>query len=137
MLDSLLPLLYFFGTPKAPMHQEPVMHPPMQWEEPAPPMMWEEEPPALPQPEPDPVVERAKRRIWNERATRVRRKGHMQTPGNYGAARMERAVDSSDPKLPSLEYTQRTHRSMVRSMRRLERGDRNYPRGCPFPCAEQ
>ena len=103
-------------------------------------MLWEEPMPmmerSIPQAKTDPVLEQGKQRIWRERSVQVRRKGHEQTPGNYGAVRLEHAVDSSSPELPSLEYTQRTHRSMVRSMRRLERRERDYPRGCAFPCTE-
>ncbi|MEK7563601.1 MAG: hypothetical protein AAB544_04375 [Patescibacteria group bacterium] len=142
MLESLLPFLYFFGTPTAPSRMpEPVMQPPMHWQEPAP-MLWEDPAPMMEQmpmqqPKPDPILTRGKQRIWRERSVQVRRKGHMQTPGNYGAARMEHAVESASPELPTLEYTQRTHRSMVQSMRRLERRERDYTRGCAFPCVEQ
>ena len=132
MLESLLTFLYFFGTPSAPSRMpEPAMQPPMQWEEPMPMMEI-----IAPQPKPDPVVARGKQRIWRERSVQVRRKGHMQTPGNYGAERLKHAVESSSPELPTLEYTQRTHRNMIQSMRRLERRERVYPRGCAFPCME-
>ena len=139
MLESLLPFFYLFGAPAPqPAMHEPMMTAPMQWEAPA---IWEDPAPMMEQmpmqqPKPDPVVTRGKQRIWQERSVQVRRKGHMQTPGNYGAERLKHAVEASSPELPSLEYTQRTHRGMVQSMRRLERRERDYPRGCAFPCAE-
>lgn len=137
MIESLLPLLHLYlaPTPQAPMAEPMQSHPMM--------MEWESEeeerermhltPPTQ---KPDRVVEQGKERMWRERPTQIRRKGHMQTPGNYGARRMQHAVETDTPAFDALQYTQRTHRGMIRSMRRLERENRDYSRGCAFPCVE-